>query len=177
MFLRVMCFCSYVIHSTSSWLAMVEWPVMVSWCVEWHVLLSAPSLILLYHTHPSSKIREYRGIFFRKSRICIFLEKGGILVLTSVTLEKKGVILMSSVTTKKGVHFWLKTQCFIAKKGSFWAEKSMFCHKKGSNFQTGEQGWGPLFPVSEGAGVLLGKFPSFTTTWLCFVLYTATCMS
>ncbi len=28
----------------------------------------------------------------------------------------------------------------------------MFCNKKGGHFQTGEQGWVPLFPVSEGAG-------------------------
>ncbi len=56
---------------------------------------------------------------------------------------------------KKGVHFGLKIQCFIAKKGLFSAEKSVFCHKKGCNFQTGEQGWVPLFPVSEGAGTAL----------------------
>ncbi len=53
---------------------------------------------------------------------------------------------------KKGDHFGLKTQCFSAKKGLFWAEKSVFCSKKGGNFQTGEQGWVPLFPVSEWAG-------------------------
>ncbi len=55
-------------------------------------------------------------------------------------------------TAKKGIHFELKSQCFIMKKGSFWAEKSVFCHKKGGHFQTGEQGWVPLFPLSEGAG-------------------------
>ncbi len=58
-------------------------------------------------------------------------------------------------TPKKGVHFGLKSQCFIAKKGLFSAEKSVFCCKKGGNFQTGEQGWVPFFPVSEGAGALL----------------------
>ncbi len=30
----------------------------------------------------------------------------------------------------------------------------MFCSKKGGNFQTGEEGWVPLFPVSKGAGVI-----------------------
>ncbi len=37
----------------------------------------APSIILLYHMHPSFKICEKRGIFLRKSRIRIFLEKRG----------------------------------------------------------------------------------------------------
>ncbi len=46
--------------------------------------------------HPSSKIRQ-KGVFLGKSRIRIFLEKGGILVLTYMNLEKKGLILMSSV--------------------------------------------------------------------------------
>ncbi len=55
-------------------------------------------------------------------------------------------------TAKKGIHFELKLQCFIAKRGSFLVEKSMFCSKKEGHFQTGEQGWAPLFPVSEGAG-------------------------
>ncbi len=65
----------------------------------------------------------------------IFLEKkGGILVLTSVNFDKKGLIFMSSVllwkmgfiwaeksmfSAKKGVHFGLKSQCFITKKRSF----------------------------------------------------------
>ncbi len=52
---------------------------------------------------------------------------------------------------KKGVHFGLKIQCFITKKELFWAEKSVFWCKKGGNFQIGEQGWVPLFPVSEEA--------------------------
>ncbi len=60
-------------------------------------------------------------------------------------------------TTKKGVHFGLKSLCFITKKGSFGVEKSMFCCKKGGHFQTGEQGWVPLFPVSEGAGLQAGE--------------------
>ncbi len=85
------------------------------------------------------------------------------MVLSSLNLEKKGLILMSIVLLwaekslfycKKGIEFVLKSQCFIMKKGSFLAEKSVFCHKKGGHFQTGEQEWVPLFPVSEGAGVL-----------------------
>ncbi len=38
------------------------------------------------------------------------------------------------------------------KRAHFEAEKSVFCRKKGGHFQTGEQGWVLLFPVSEGAG-------------------------
>ncbi len=32
----------------------------------------------------------------------------------------------------------------------------MFCHKKGGHFQTGEQEWVPLFPVSKGAMTMSG---------------------
>ncbi len=53
-------------------------------------------------------------------------------------------------TAKKGVHFELESQCFITTKASFSAEKSVFCRKIGVHFQTGEQRWVPLFPVSEG---------------------------
>ncbi len=84
-----------------------------------------------------------KGVFLRKSRIHIFLEKEGILVLTSVNLDKKGVILMSSVLLWKWVHLGWKVGVY---------RKKVFCHKKGHHFQTGEQGWVPLFPVSEGAG-------------------------
>ncbi len=75
--------------------------------------------------------------------------------MSVVLLWKWGFIFGWKVcfTTKKGVHFELKSQCFITKKGSFWAQKSVFCCKEGGNFQTKEQGWVPLFPVSEGAGV------------------------
>ncbi len=59
---------------------------------------------------------------------------------------------------KKGVHFGLKSQCFIMKIGSFEAEKSVFCHKIGGHFQTGEQGWVSFFPVSERAGIRDGAF-------------------
>ncbi len=38
-----------------------------------------------------------KGYFLRKSWIRIFLEKGGILVLTSLNLEKKGLIVMFSI--------------------------------------------------------------------------------
>ncbi len=59
---------------------------------------------------------------------------------------------MLCFTMKKGVHFGLKSQCFILKKGSFSVEKSVFCHKKEGDFHAGQQGWVPIFPVSEGAG-------------------------
>ncbi len=90
------------------------------------------------------------------------------MVLTSCEFGEKGVIFYSSVLPwkgrliwadksvfyhKKGVHFELKCQCFIAKKGSFCPEKSVFCCKKGDHFQTGEQGCVPFFPVNEWAGI------------------------
>ncbi len=108
-----------------------------------------------------------KGCFLRKSRIHIFLEKRDILVLNSLNLEKKGLILMSSVYCENGIHlgwkvcvlppkkggsFWTEKSVFYCEKGSFWAENSVFCHKKGGHFQTGEQRWVPLFPVSERAG-------------------------
>ncbi len=55
-------------------------------------------------------------------------------------------------TVKKRFHLGWKVSVLSWKRESFWAEKSVFCSKKGSHFQTGEQGWIPLFPVSEGAG-------------------------
>ncbi len=70
----------------------------------------APSLILLYHTHPSSWIM---GHFLRKSRIRIILEKWGIFVLTSVNLEKKGLILMSNVLLWKRGRRLLRKQTFF----------------------------------------------------------------
>ncbi len=36
--------------------------------------------------------------------IRIFIEKGGILVLTSLNLEKKGLIFVQCFILKKGVH-------------------------------------------------------------------------
>ncbi len=67
---------------------------------------------------------------------------------------------------KRGGSFGLKSQCFTTKRGFIldwkisvlsrkrgrFELKSVFCHKKGGHFQTGEQGWVPLFPMSEGAG-------------------------
>ncbi len=54
------------------------------------------------------------------------------------------------------VHLVWKVSVLPQKGGSFWTEKSVFClKKKGGNFQTGEQGWVPLFPVSEGARVMI----------------------
>ncbi len=46
---------------------------------------------------------------------------------------KRGVHLgwQVSVLPQKGIHFGMKSQCFITKKGSFWAKKSVFCCKKG----------------------------------------------
>ncbi len=65
-----------------------------------------------------------------------YREKGGSFGLTSPCF-----------TTKKGS---ILDPQFITKKGSFGAEKSVLS-QKGGHFQTGEQGWVPFFPVSEGA--------------------------
>ncbi len=64
--------------------------------ISWGFLPStpAPSLILLI-----------KGYFLRKSRIRIFLKKGGILVLTSVNFEKK--------------RFNFYVQCFTVTKGVY----------------------------------------------------------
>ncbi len=90
-----------------------------------------------------------------KSRIRIFLEKGGILVLTSMNLEEKGLILKSSILLWKRGFIWAdksvfllqkrgfildwKVKCFIAKNWLFWCEKSVFCHKKGVIFKLEKQ--------------------------------------
>ncbi len=56
--------------------------------------------------------------FLRKSRIHIFIEKGGILVITSLNLEEKGLILMFSILPwKKGVHFGWKVSVLPKKQG------------------------------------------------------------
>ncbi len=109
-----------------------------------------------------------KGVFFEEIQNSHFPRKGGhfgthirefgekgVNFDVQCFTVKMGVHLVWKVkcfTTKKGVHFALKSQCFTTKKGSFWSEKSVFCRKKGGNFQTGEQGWVPLFSVSEGAG-------------------------
>ncbi len=61
----------------------------------------------------------------------------GLILMSSVLLGKWGFIWAekSVFYHKKGVHFGLKSKCFIMKKGSFWAEKSVFCHKKGVLFK------------------------------------------
>ncbi len=67
---------------------------------------------------------------------------------------------------EKGCSFGLKSQVFYHKKGVFiWAKKSVFCHKKGDHFQTGEQGWVPLFPDSEGAGT------QCESVWMLVLIY------
>ncbi len=135
-----------------------------------------------------------KRVFFEEIKDSHFRKKGGILVLTSQNLEKKGLILSPMFYHEKRVHwgiFWysppriwrkrlnfepnvlpwkkgslgLKSQCFIMKKVSFWAEKWVFCHKEGHHFQTVEQGWVPLFPVSEGAGSLMSIPERFSTKW------------
>ncbi len=102
-----------------------------------------------------------RGYF--GTHLCEFVEKGIIFYVQCFTV-KRGVHLgwQVSVLPQKGGSFWTEKSAFYRKKGSFWAKKSMFCRKKGGNFQTGEQGWVPLFPVSEGAEVSPRKRGSFS---------------
>ncbi len=52
-----------------------------------------------------------------------------------------------------GVHWYWKVSVYH-KKGVHFGLKSQFFHEKEGNFKIGEQGWVPLFPVSEGAGPL-----------------------
>ncbi len=66
-----------------------------------------------------------------KSRIRIFIEKRGILVLASLNLEEKGLILMFSVLLwKQGVYLGWKVSVLTQKGGSFWTEKSVFYREK-----------------------------------------------
>ncbi len=58
---------------------------------------------------------------------------------------------------KKGGSFWTEKCVLSRKRGCFELKSQYFAAKKGSNFQTGEQGWVPLFPMSEGAWVLTGQ--------------------
>ncbi len=96
--------------------------------------------------------------FLRKSRIRIFLEKGGILVLTSVNLGKNWLFFMSIVLPWKGGFIWADKSVFYHKKGFILDWKSVLYRKKGvvlswkvtvlpqkgGHFQNGEHGWVPL---------------------------------
>ncbi len=94
-----------------------------------------------------------KGLFFEEIQDSHFLEKRGILVLTSINFEKKGFIFMSSVLLwKKGVHLGWKVSVLLQKKGFildwkvFYHEKGVILSwkvsvlpQKGGHFQTGEQ--------------------------------------
>ncbi len=124
----------------------------------------APSLILLYHMHPSSKIRE----FFEEIQDSHFPGKKGYFGTHIREFGGKGVNFdVQCFTVKMGVHLGCKVSVlpqkrgFILdwkvgvlsrKRGRFELKSQCFHAKKGGNFQTGEQGWVSLFPVSEGAG-------------------------
>ncbi len=86
--------------------------------------------------------------FFRNSRICIFLEEGGILVLTSVNLEKKGLFFMSSVLWWKRGFIWTDKSVFNHKKGgSFWTEMSVLYRKKRGGFELKSQSFAAKYGV------------------------------
>ncbi len=138
----------------------------VGLCVTFCQLV--PQLPHSYYFTKSILVLKFanKGVFcFRKSWIHIFLEKGGILVLTSVNLEKKGLILMSSVLPWKKVFIWAEKAVFYHKKGgSFSTEKLVFYRKKvfvlswkvtvlpqkRGSFSNWRTRMGTTFPLSEG---------------------------
>ncbi len=82
---------------------------------------------MLFTTHILVLKFVNKGVFLRKSRIRIFLEKGIIFVLTTVNLEKNGLFFMSCVLSiKYGGSFRLKSQCFITKRGRFEQKSECF---------------------------------------------------
>ncbi len=58
---------------------------------------------------------------------------------------------MSSVLSQKRGSFSTKMSVFYHEKGIVLSSKVGVLSKKGGDFQTGEHGWVPLFPVNEGA--------------------------
>ncbi len=54
---------------------------------------------------------------------------------------------------KRGGSFWTEMSVFYCKKGVVFSWKVSVLLQKGGHFQTGEQGWVPLFPVSEGVAL------------------------
>ncbi len=68
--------------------------------------------------------------------------------------EKEGSFGLKSQVfyRKNGGSFWTEKSSVLLRKRGRFETKSVFYCKKGGHFQTGEQGWVSLFPVSEGAG-------------------------
>ncbi len=102
--------------------------------------------------HTSSKIHEWRGIFFRKSRIRIFLEKVVFWYSPPWIWRKMGLILMSSVLPlRKGFILDWRISILLRKRRLFWAEKSVFCHKKGVIFKVERTRMGTTFSSEWGS--------------------------
>ncbi len=87
---------------------------------------------VLFDKIQDSHFPRKRGYF--GTYLLEFGEKGVNFYLQCFTVKKGGFIWAekSVFYLKKGVHFGLKSQCFIVKKGLFWAEKSVFTTKRGS---------------------------------------------
>ncbi len=121
------------------------------------------SILVLKFTNKGVFFEEIQDSHFPRKRgyfgnhVCEFGEKG-LILMSSVLPWKGGFIWATKLVfySKKGGSFWTEKSVFYHEKELFWAEKSVFCHKKGSYCQTGEQGWIPLFPVSEGARGIMG---------------------
>ncbi len=71
----------------------------------------------------------------RKSRIRIFLEKGGILVIPSVNVEKRGYFWCTVFYREKGGSFGLKSHYFTTKKGVILDWKVSVLLRKRGHFE------------------------------------------
>ncbi len=80
-----------------------------------------------------------------KSRIHIFLEKGGILVLTFMNLEKNGLFLISSFLPWKGGLIWAEKSVFYCKKWVILSWKVSVLPQKRGSFSNWRTRMGTIF--------------------------------
>ncbi len=108
-----------------------------------------------------------KGVLFEEIQDSHFHRKRGYFGTQLLEFGEKGVNFdVQCFTMKKWGSFRLKSQCFTSKRGlildwkvsvlswkrsCFELKSQVFCRKRGGYFQSGEQGWVPLFAVSEGA--------------------------
>ncbi len=108
-----------------------------------------------------------KGVFFEEIQHSHFPRKMGVFWSHLRGFGEKWVNFdVQCFTGRMKVHLCWKVSVLPQKKGFILDWKSVFYHakgvilswkvsvlpQKGGNFQTGEQGWVPLFPVCEGAG-------------------------
>ncbi len=108
-----------------------------------HSYYFTTSILVLKFANKGVFLEEIQDSHFPRKRgyfgthLCEFREKGVNFDVQRFTM-KKGVHLDWNVCVllqKGGVHFGLKSLCFITKKGSFWAESQCFAAKKGVIFK------------------------------------------